>query len=190
MDSCCLAKGWRKAYLQIYGSLFLADLELWHGIIFSWWGFETGLLRACRGGNYIAFFRLARKATYLQACLMHAHFSKVGLCGFKHFRFCKTWNSHKWLLYVLEGFVAWMSFSWFKWWVKMVSSIGMLKKKASYSKFVLFWTRGFHSKERYLFSISAMVNTMVGCWQRHVYVHHCCSSCSSVLFLVFIFYSL
>lgn len=33
--------------------------------------------RACRTGNFIAFFRLARKASYLQACLMHAHFSKV-----------------------------------------------------------------------------------------------------------------
>lgn len=33
--------------------------------------------RACRTGNYIAFFRLAKKATYLQACLMHAHFAKV-----------------------------------------------------------------------------------------------------------------
>lgn len=33
--------------------------------------------RACRTGNFIAFFKLARKATYLQACLMHAHFSKV-----------------------------------------------------------------------------------------------------------------
>ncbi|KAL9271008.1 SAC3 family protein B-like protein [Drosera capensis] len=30
-----------------------------------------------RTGNFIAFFRLARKATYLQACLMHAHFSKL-----------------------------------------------------------------------------------------------------------------
>lgn len=30
-------------------------------------------------GNFIAFFRLARKATYLQACLMHAHFAKVEL---------------------------------------------------------------------------------------------------------------
>lgn len=38
---------------------------------------STGFIRACRGGNYIAFFRLARKATYLQACLMHAHFSKL-----------------------------------------------------------------------------------------------------------------
>jgi hypothetical protein len=28
MDPCCSAKGWRKAYLQIYGSLLLADLEL------------------------------------------------------------------------------------------------------------------------------------------------------------------
>jgi len=28
-------------------------------------------------GNFIAFFRLARKATYLQACLMHAHFAEV-----------------------------------------------------------------------------------------------------------------
>ncbi|XP_040381700.1 SAC3 family protein B isoform X2 [Oryza brachyantha] len=30
-----------------------------------------------RMGNFIAFFRLARKATYLQACLMHAHFAKL-----------------------------------------------------------------------------------------------------------------
>lgn len=28
-------------------------------------------------GNFIAFFRLARKASYIQACLMHAHFAKV-----------------------------------------------------------------------------------------------------------------
>ncbi|KAK9106933.1 hypothetical protein Syun_022944 [Stephania yunnanensis] len=28
-------------------------------------------------GNFIAFFRLAKKATYLQACLMHAHFAKL-----------------------------------------------------------------------------------------------------------------
>lgn len=41
------------------------------------WVCSTEFLRACRGGNYIAFFRLARKATYLQACLMHAHFAKV-----------------------------------------------------------------------------------------------------------------
>ncbi|KAJ8766396.1 hypothetical protein K2173_022455 [Erythroxylum novogranatense] len=32
---------------------------------------------ACRTGNFIAFFRLARKASYLQACLMHAHFAKL-----------------------------------------------------------------------------------------------------------------
>ncbi|XP_020102832.1 SAC3 family protein B-like isoform X2 [Ananas comosus] len=39
--------------------------------------FAREVSRACRFGNYIAFFRLARKATYLQACLMHAHFTKV-----------------------------------------------------------------------------------------------------------------
>ncbi|KAM0866029.1 hypothetical protein ACQ4PT_042905 [Festuca glaucescens] len=39
--------------------------------------FAREVARACRMGNYIAFFRLARKATYLQACLMHAHFAKV-----------------------------------------------------------------------------------------------------------------
>ncbi|CAI5498983.1 unnamed protein product, partial [Closterium sp. Naga37s-1] len=32
---------------------------------------------ACRTHNFVAFFRLARQATYLQACLMHAHFSKM-----------------------------------------------------------------------------------------------------------------
>ncbi|XP_078441350.1 SAC3/GANP/Nin1/mts3/eIF-3 p25 family [Wolffia australiana] len=39
--------------------------------------FARDVARACRTGNFIAFFRLARKATYLQACLMHAHFSKL-----------------------------------------------------------------------------------------------------------------
>ncbi|WOL06182.1 SAC3 family protein B isoform X1 [Canna indica] len=39
--------------------------------------FARDVARACRIGNYIAFFRLARKATYLQACLMHAHFAKL-----------------------------------------------------------------------------------------------------------------
>ncbi|KAL2588602.1 hypothetical protein GLYMA_13G211900v4 [Glycine max] len=39
--------------------------------------FSRSVARACRTGNFIAFFRLARKATYLQACLMHAHFSKL-----------------------------------------------------------------------------------------------------------------
>lgn len=33
--------------------------------------------RACRTGNFIAFFNLSQKASYLQACLMHAHFAKV-----------------------------------------------------------------------------------------------------------------
>ncbi|KAH0890973.1 hypothetical protein HID58_053402 [Brassica napus] len=39
--------------------------------------FARNVARACRTGNFIAFFRLARKASYLQACLMHAHFSKL-----------------------------------------------------------------------------------------------------------------
>ncbi|KAG2395783.1 hypothetical protein LR48_Vigan09g215600 [Vigna angularis] len=39
--------------------------------------FARSVARACRTGNFIAFFRLARKATYLQACLMHAHFAKL-----------------------------------------------------------------------------------------------------------------
>ncbi|TKY72069.1 Germinal-center associated nuclear protein [Spatholobus suberectus] len=39
--------------------------------------FARNVARACRMGNFIAFFRLARKATYLQACLMHAHFAKL-----------------------------------------------------------------------------------------------------------------
>ncbi|XP_062186586.1 SAC3 family protein B isoform X2 [Phragmites australis] len=39
--------------------------------------FAREVARACRTGNFIAFFRLARKATYLQACLMHAHFAKL-----------------------------------------------------------------------------------------------------------------
>eukprot|EP01018_Ginkgo_biloba_P039000 Gb_36374 [translate_table: standard] len=39
--------------------------------------FARQVARASRSGNYITFFRLARKATYLQACLMHAHFAKV-----------------------------------------------------------------------------------------------------------------
>ncbi|CAN6176436.1 unnamed protein product [Urochloa humidicola] len=39
--------------------------------------FAREVARACRMGNFIAFFRLARKATYLQACLMHAHFAKL-----------------------------------------------------------------------------------------------------------------
>ncbi|KAJ4845709.1 hypothetical protein Tsubulata_014579 [Turnera subulata] len=41
--------------------------------------FARDVARACRTGNFIIFFRLARKATYLQACLMHAHFAKVSL---------------------------------------------------------------------------------------------------------------
>jgi hypothetical protein len=50
--------------------------------------FARNVARACRTGNFIAFFRLARKASYLQACLMHAHFSKVRVylwCGFKSY---------------------------------------------------------------------------------------------------------
>ncbi|KAM7278240.1 hypothetical protein ACFE04_005374 [Oxalis oulophora] len=39
--------------------------------------FARAVARACRTGNFIAFFRLAGKATYLQACLMHAHFAKL-----------------------------------------------------------------------------------------------------------------
>ncbi|XP_011090907.1 SAC3 family protein B isoform X2 [Sesamum indicum] len=39
--------------------------------------FARDVARACRTGNFIAFFRLAHKASYLQACLMHAHFSKL-----------------------------------------------------------------------------------------------------------------
>ncbi|KAJ4893011.1 SAC3/GANP/Nin1/mts3/eIF-3 p25 family [Raphanus sativus] len=39
--------------------------------------FARSVARGCRTGNFIAFFRLARKASYLQACLMHAHFSKL-----------------------------------------------------------------------------------------------------------------
>ncbi|CAI0625838.1 unnamed protein product [Linum tenue] len=38
--------------------------------------FARNVARACRTGNFIVFFRLAKKATYLQACLMHAHFAK------------------------------------------------------------------------------------------------------------------
>ncbi|KAJ3700395.1 hypothetical protein LUZ61_004100 [Rhynchospora tenuis] len=39
--------------------------------------FAREVAKACRVGNYISFFRLAKKATFLQACLMHAHFSKL-----------------------------------------------------------------------------------------------------------------
>ncbi|KAF3334971.1 Germinal-center associated nuclear protein [Carex littledalei] len=39
--------------------------------------FARDVAKACRAGNYISFFRLAKKATYLQACLMHAHFLKL-----------------------------------------------------------------------------------------------------------------
>ncbi|XP_020534168.1 SAC3 family protein B isoform X2 [Jatropha curcas] len=39
--------------------------------------FARDVARACRTGNFVAFFRLARKATYLQACLIHAHFAKL-----------------------------------------------------------------------------------------------------------------
>ncbi|XP_074316030.1 SAC3 family protein B isoform X2 [Silene latifolia] len=39
--------------------------------------FARDVARSCRTGNFIAFFRHARKASYLQACLMHAHFSKL-----------------------------------------------------------------------------------------------------------------
>ncbi|XP_050240312.1 SAC3 family protein B isoform X2 [Quercus robur] len=39
--------------------------------------FARDVARACRTGNFIAFFRLARRASYLQACLIHAHFAKL-----------------------------------------------------------------------------------------------------------------
>ncbi|CAI9118649.1 OLC1v1020245C1 [Oldenlandia corymbosa var. corymbosa] len=39
--------------------------------------FARDVARARRTCNYIAFFNLARKASYLQACLMHAHFAKL-----------------------------------------------------------------------------------------------------------------
>lgn len=39
--------------------------------------FARDVARACRMGNFIAFFRLAREASYIQACLMHAHFAKL-----------------------------------------------------------------------------------------------------------------
>ncbi|KAF3325789.1 Germinal-center associated nuclear protein [Carex littledalei] len=39
--------------------------------------FARDVAKASRAGNYISFFRLAKKATYLQACLMHAHFLKL-----------------------------------------------------------------------------------------------------------------
>ncbi|XP_078148505.1 SAC3 family protein B-like [Carex rostrata] len=39
--------------------------------------FARDVAKACRAGYYISFFRLAKKATYLQACLMHAHFLKL-----------------------------------------------------------------------------------------------------------------
>ncbi|CAL1412839.1 unnamed protein product [Linum trigynum] len=39
--------------------------------------FARDVARACRTGNFIAFFRLAKRASYLQACLMHAHFAKL-----------------------------------------------------------------------------------------------------------------
>lgn len=39
--------------------------------------FARDVARSCRIGNFIAFFRLVRKASYLQACLMHAHFAKL-----------------------------------------------------------------------------------------------------------------
>ncbi|OMO53787.1 SAC3/GANP/Nin1/mts3/eIF-3 p25 [Corchorus capsularis] len=39
--------------------------------------FARDVARACRTGNFVAFFRLARRANYLQACLMHAHFAKL-----------------------------------------------------------------------------------------------------------------
>ncbi|XP_057519850.1 SAC3 family protein B isoform X2 [Amaranthus tricolor] len=39
--------------------------------------FARDVARSCRTVNFIAFFRHARNASYLQACLMHAHFSKL-----------------------------------------------------------------------------------------------------------------
>ncbi|XP_021768761.1 SAC3 family protein B-like isoform X1 [Chenopodium quinoa] len=39
--------------------------------------FARDVARSCRTANFVAFFRHARKASYLQACLMHAHFSKL-----------------------------------------------------------------------------------------------------------------
>ncbi|KAG0478479.1 hypothetical protein HPP92_013198 [Vanilla planifolia] len=70
--------------------------------------FARDVARACRIGNYIAFFRLARKATYLQACLMHAHFSKMRKqaltslhSGLQHNQGIPVGHVEKWL--ALEG---------------------------------------------------------------------------------------
>ncbi|PKA48602.1 hypothetical protein AXF42_Ash020475 [Apostasia shenzhenica] len=70
--------------------------------------FARDVARACRFGNYIAFFRLARKATYLQACLMHAHFAKVRRqalaslhCGLQNNQGIPISHMEKWL--AMEG---------------------------------------------------------------------------------------
>lgn len=39
--------------------------------------FARDVARACRTSNFIVFFRLVRKGSYLQSCLMHAHFAKL-----------------------------------------------------------------------------------------------------------------
>ena len=48
---------------------------MWQAL--TWPKGVRGSLRAARSGNFVRFFRLARRATYLQACLMHAHFATV-----------------------------------------------------------------------------------------------------------------
>ncbi|XP_059655834.1 SAC3 family protein B isoform X2 [Cornus florida] len=66
--------------------------------------FARDVARACRTGNFIAFFRLARKASYLQACLMHAHFAKLRThalaslhCGLQNNKGIPVAHVAKWL---------------------------------------------------------------------------------------------
>lgn len=49
-----------------------AEIRQTHEVLFA-----RNVARSCRTGNFIAFFRHARKGSYLQACLIHAHFSKL-----------------------------------------------------------------------------------------------------------------
>ncbi|KAJ8440843.1 hypothetical protein Cgig2_000731 [Carnegiea gigantea] len=53
-----------------------AEIRQTHEVLFA-----RNVARSCRTGNFIAFFRHARKGSYLQACLIHAHFSKSYYCS-------------------------------------------------------------------------------------------------------------
>ncbi|XP_055827695.1 SAC3 family protein B isoform X2 [Solanum dulcamara] len=83
--------------------------------------FARDVARACRTGNFIAFFRLARRASYLQACLMHAHFSKLRTqalaslhCGLQNSQGIPVAQVAKWLGMEeedIEGLLEYYGFS-------------------------------------------------------------------------------